>query len=101
MKNVEDWAEIRRLHLAERMPIKVIARELGISKNMVKAITGVSDDDFLRVQKSAYTILWAATPRAQRLGNAPRPGSSRAAPTQLPATEGERSADDRGGVDGA
>jgi transposase len=34
---VEDWAEIRRLHLAEGMPIKVIARELGISKNTVKA----------------------------------------------------------------
>jgi hypothetical protein len=29
MKSVEDWAEIRRLHLAERMPIKVIARELA------------------------------------------------------------------------
>ncbi len=37
MLHVEDWAEIRRLHLAERMPIKVIARQLGISKNTVKA----------------------------------------------------------------
>lgn len=35
--NVEDWAEIRRLHRAERMPIKVIARLLGISRNTVKA----------------------------------------------------------------
>jgi transposase len=34
---VEDWAEIRRLHRAERMPIKVIARVLGVSKNTVKA----------------------------------------------------------------
>jgi transposase len=34
---VEDWAEIRRLHRAERMPIKVIARLLGISRNTVKA----------------------------------------------------------------
>jgi transposase len=34
---VEDWAEIRRLHRSERMPIKVIARVLGISKNTVKA----------------------------------------------------------------
>jgi len=33
---VEDWAEIRRLHRAERLPIKVIARVLGISKNTVK-----------------------------------------------------------------
>jgi transposase len=37
MLSVEDWAEIRRLHRAERLPIKVIARVLGISKNTVKA----------------------------------------------------------------
>jgi transposase len=34
--SVEDWAEIRRLYRAERMPIKVIARVLGCSKNTVK-----------------------------------------------------------------
>ena len=34
---MEDWAEIRRLHRAERMPIKVIARVMGCSKNTVKA----------------------------------------------------------------
>jgi len=34
---VEDWAEIRRLHRSEGMPIKVIARVLGVSKNTVKA----------------------------------------------------------------
>jgi Helix-turn-helix domain of resolvase len=33
---VEDWAEIRRLHRAERMPIKQIARVMGCSKNTVK-----------------------------------------------------------------
>ncbi|MFD0440936.1 IS21 family transposase [Streptomyces chartreusis] len=33
---VEDWAEIRRLHRAEQMPIRAIARHLGISKNTVK-----------------------------------------------------------------
>jgi transposase len=33
---VEDWAEIRRLHRAEGMPIKAIARRMGISKNTVK-----------------------------------------------------------------
>ncbi len=37
MLDVEDWAEIRRLHRSERVPIKVIARTLGISKNTVKA----------------------------------------------------------------
>jgi transposase len=34
---VEDWAEIRRLHRSEQMPIKVIARVMGVSKNTVKA----------------------------------------------------------------
>jgi transposase len=34
---VEDWAEIRRLHRSEGMPIKVIARRLGCSKNTVRA----------------------------------------------------------------
>lgn len=37
MLRVEDWAEIRRLHRAEQMPIKAIARLLGVSKNTVKA----------------------------------------------------------------
>jgi transposase len=34
---VEDWAEIRRLHRSEGMPIKVIARVMGCSKNTVKS----------------------------------------------------------------
>ncbi len=37
MLSVEDWAEIRRLHRSERMPIKVIARVMGCSKNTVKS----------------------------------------------------------------
>ena len=34
--NVEDWAEIRRLHRAEGMPIKAIARRLGVARNTVR-----------------------------------------------------------------
>ncbi len=34
--SVEDWAEIRRLHRAEAMPIKAIARRLGVSRNAVR-----------------------------------------------------------------
>jgi transposase len=34
---VEDWAEIRRLHRAEGLPIKLIARTLGVSRNTVRA----------------------------------------------------------------
>jgi transposase len=35
--SVENWAEIRRLHRAEGMPIKTIARVMGISRNTVRA----------------------------------------------------------------
>lgn len=34
---MEDWAEIRRLHAAEGLPIKEIARRLNISRNTVRA----------------------------------------------------------------
>jgi transposase len=34
---VEDWAEIRRLHKTEGLPIKLIAGTLGISRNTVRA----------------------------------------------------------------
>ena len=34
---MEDWAEIRRLHRAEGLPIKVIARTLGVARNTVRA----------------------------------------------------------------
>ena len=37
---MEDWAEIRRLHRAEEMPIKAIARRLGISRNAVRRALG-------------------------------------------------------------
>ena len=41
MISVEDWAEIRRLHRAEQMPIRAIARKLGISRNTVRrAVAG-------------------------------------------------------------
>lgn len=34
---MEDWAEIRRLHRAEGVPIKEIARRLGLARNTVRA----------------------------------------------------------------
>lgn len=34
---MEDWAEIRRLRRAEGLPIKMIARTLGISRNTVRS----------------------------------------------------------------
>ena len=37
MISVEDWAEIRRLHKAEKLGVKTIARRLGIARNTVRA----------------------------------------------------------------
>ncbi len=34
---MEDWAEIRRLRRAEGLPIKTIAKTLGVSRNTVRA----------------------------------------------------------------
>lgn len=34
---MEDWAEIRRLHRAEGVPIKEIAHRLGVARNTVRA----------------------------------------------------------------
>jgi hypothetical protein len=33
---MEDWAEIRRLHRAESMPVRAIARRLEMGRNMVR-----------------------------------------------------------------
>jgi transposase len=35
--SVEDWAEIRRVHRAEGLPINLMARTLGISRNTVRS----------------------------------------------------------------
>lgn len=34
---MEDWAEIRRLHRAEGVPIKEIARRLGLARKTARA----------------------------------------------------------------
>ncbi|MEZ5232337.1 MAG: IS21 family transposase [Acidimicrobiales bacterium] len=43
MISVEDWAEVRRLHFAEGKAIKVIARELGLARNTVRAAVRSAD----------------------------------------------------------
>lgn len=48
---MEDWAEIRRLHRAEEMPIRAIARKLGISRNTVRR--AVADDEPPKYQRAA------------------------------------------------
>jgi transposase len=52
--NVEDWAEIRHLYLAEQMPIKAIARRLGLSRNTVRnAVRSVQPPKYVRALKGS------------------------------------------------
>jgi transposase len=64
--SVEDWAEIRRLHRASGMPIKAIARQLGISRNTVRAAIA-SDAPPKYVRRPAGSIVDAAEPRIREL----------------------------------
>lgn len=41
MLKVEDWAEIRRLYLGEKMSIRAIARQLDVSRNTVRKAIGL------------------------------------------------------------
>lgn len=51
---MEDWAEIRRLHRAEEMPIKAIARRLGISRNTVRStLASVGPPKYRRAAKGS------------------------------------------------
>ena len=66
MLSVEDWAEIRRLHRAERMPIKAIARVMGVSRNTVRA--AVASDRPPRYERPRRgSIVDAAEPRIREL----------------------------------
>jgi len=63
---VEDWAEIRRLHRAERVPIKVIARSMGISRNTVrKALRDDGPPRYERVGRGS--LVDAVEPRIREL----------------------------------
>jgi transposase len=64
--DVEDWAEIRRLHRAERMPILAIARVMGISRNTVKR--ALAADGPPRYQRAAAgSIVDAVEPQIREL----------------------------------
>jgi transposase len=64
--NVEDWAEIRRLHRSEGQPIKVIARVMGISKNTVKAALASEGPPAYRRRRSG-SIVDAVEPQIREL----------------------------------
>jgi len=64
--SVEDWAEIRRLHRAERLPIKMIARVLGVSRNTVR--TAIASDAAPKYErKPAGSIVDVVEPRIREL----------------------------------
>jgi transposase len=63
---VEDWAEIRRLHRAEGVPVKAIARLLGISRNTVRAAVA-SDAPPRYERRPAGSIVDVVEPRIREL----------------------------------
>jgi transposase len=63
---VEDWAEIRRLHRAEGLAIKAIARMLGISRNTVRAAIA-SDAPPKYERRPAGSVVDAVEPRIREL----------------------------------
>ena len=66
MLSVEDWAEIRRLHRAEGIPIKQIARVLGVSRNTVR--TAVRRDEPPRYERVGQaSIVDEVEPRIREL----------------------------------
>ena len=85
---MEDWAEIRRLHRAEGVAISEVARQLGISRNTVRA--ALASDRPPKYERAAQPRLvdgveaevrallvefprMPATVIAQRTDRAPRP----------------------------
>jgi transposase len=64
--SVEDWAEIRRLYRAERMPIKVVARVVGCSKNTVKSALAADQPPRYRRQPRS-SVVDAVEPRIREL----------------------------------
>jgi transposase len=64
--SVEDWAEIRRLHRAEGMPIKAIARVMGCSRNTVRAALAAAGPPRY-VRRPVGSVVDAVEPRIREL----------------------------------
>jgi transposase len=64
--DVENWAEIRRLHRAEGLPIREIARVMGVSRNTVRAALA-SDGPPRYERPPAGSVVDAAEPRIREL----------------------------------
>jgi transposase len=64
--SVEDWAEIRRLRRAEGMPVRAIARRLGVGRNTVRRALA-SDGPPRYVRASKGSIVDAVEPQIRAL----------------------------------
>jgi transposase len=64
--SVEDWAEIRRLHRAEGMPVRAVARKLGVGRNTVRrALAAEGPPRYQRPPKGS--VADAVEPRVREL----------------------------------
>ncbi len=64
--DVEQWAEIRRLHLAEGKGVRTIARELGLARNTVReAVRSTGPPRYAR--RPAGSAVDAFEPEIRRL----------------------------------
>ncbi len=63
---MEDWAEIRRLHRSEGLPIKEIARRMGIARNTVRAALR-ADGPPTRERKPRGSLADAVEPQVRQL----------------------------------
>ncbi len=66
MLSVEDWAEIRHLRRSEGLPIKAIARVMGVSRNTVKAAVA-SDRPPKYERASKGSVVDAVEPQIREL----------------------------------
>ena len=66
MLDVENWAEVRRLYRSEGLPIREIARVMGVSRNTVRAAIA-SDGPPKYERPPAGSVVDVAEPRIREL----------------------------------
>ena len=86
---MEDWAEIRRLHRAEGVPIKEIARRLGVARNTVRAaLASDRPPKYERARRGSVADAYESQVRALLVAWPRMPGPVIAARIGWPYSEG-------------